>query len=164
MSPEAIVSRHFSQKSDVWSFGVLMWELFSLGQVPFDRPEVEKFSVSAFADWLLLGNQMAPPKYSPIPMQVSPIYSLYPRWILPFFWSWYETMQSCWRLETDDRPTFTEIRAKLDGFVCKKGNDSSPYLILTGNDSDSYVAFEKLDEEMLSCLQIPSAEAIYTSI
>ncbi|OQV15021.1 putative Vascular endothelial growth factor receptor 2 [Hypsibius exemplaris] len=144
MPPEAIVSRHFSQKSDVWSFGVLMWELFSLGQVPFDRPEVEKFSVSAFADWLLLGNQMAPPKYSPIPM--------------------YETMQSCWRLEADDRPTFTEIRAKLDGFVCKNGNDSSPYLILTGNDRDSYVAFEKLDEEMLSCLQIPSAEARYSSI
>ncbi|OWA55033.1 putative Vascular endothelial growth factor receptor 3 [Hypsibius exemplaris] len=123
MPPEAIVSRHFSQKSDVWSFGVLMWELFSLGQVPFDRPEVEKFSASA-----------------------------------------YEAMQICWRLEADDRPTFTDIRAKLDGFLCKNGNDSSPYLILTGNDCNSYAAFEKLDEEMLSCLQIPSAEARYTSI
>ncbi|OQV15413.1 putative Fibroblast growth factor receptor-like protein 2 [Hypsibius exemplaris] len=139
MPPEAIVSRHFSQKSDVWSFGVLMWEIFSMGAVPFDRPDVEKFSTAAFADWLLLGNQMSPPEHCPLAMC--------------------ETMRNCWTLEVEDRPTFTEIRTRLDGFVCKNGSSSNPYLNLTGIDSNPFDNFEELDQEILSCLKIQPADA-----
>lgn len=35
MSPEAILDGKYSVRSDIWSFGVLIWEVFTLGQLPF---------------------------------------------------------------------------------------------------------------------------------
>lgn len=34
MSPEAVLEGDFSTKSDVWAFGVLMWEVFTHGEMP----------------------------------------------------------------------------------------------------------------------------------
>ncbi len=36
MPPEAIERRRFSEKSDVWAFGVLLWEIATLGMVAYD--------------------------------------------------------------------------------------------------------------------------------
>lgn len=35
MPPEAVLEDEFSTKSDVWSFGVLMWEVFTQGEMPY---------------------------------------------------------------------------------------------------------------------------------
>ena len=34
-APEAIFDKQFSSASDVWSFGITMWEIFTFGEKPF---------------------------------------------------------------------------------------------------------------------------------
>lgn len=36
-APEAIRDRLYSNKSDMWSFGILLWEMFSYGRVPYPK-------------------------------------------------------------------------------------------------------------------------------
>jgi len=37
LAPECLVSRQFSVKSDVWAFGVTLWEICNLGRMPYVR-------------------------------------------------------------------------------------------------------------------------------
>ncbi|OWA55029.1 Macrophage colony-stimulating factor 1 receptor 2 [Hypsibius exemplaris] len=130
MPPDAILSRQFSEKSDVWSFGVVLWEMFSLGLVPFDSPDVAKFSAVAFAEWLLEGNQLFRPAHAPNDMV--------------------NLMQSCWSLKPESRSTFTEIWKSLDEMLTKTDTGIS-YLKLETNKSTGRL--DELDRQILDCLQ-----------
>ncbi|OQV26248.1 Macrophage colony-stimulating factor 1 receptor 2 [Hypsibius exemplaris] len=130
MPPDAILYRRFSEKSDVWAFGVLLWEMFSLGLVPFDRPDVAKFSATAFAEWLLEGNQLPRPLLAPLSIA--------------------RLMQLCWDLTPDTRPTFTDLWKNFDQVLCETDNGRS-YLLL-----ETYVPDRRLtdlDQQLLECLK-----------
>lgn len=88
-APEGLAYNRFSTKSDVWAFGVLLWELATYGMSPY--PGVDLTEV-----YLLLerGYRMECP--SGCPHNV------------------YELMKECWQWEATDRPTFKEIRDSLD--------------------------------------------------
>ncbi|CAB3992692.1 tyrosine- kinase Fer isoform X1 [Paramuricea clavata] len=87
-APEALNYTQYTSASDVWSFGVLLWETYSLGNTPYPgkgnketREQVDR------------GYRMPPPLGTPTAI--------------------YDLMKQCWEYEPKDRPQFRTIRAKL---------------------------------------------------
>ncbi|XP_042888408.1 vascular endothelial growth factor receptor 1-like isoform X2 [Penaeus japonicus] len=89
MSVEAIRDRIFSVQSDVWAYGVTMWELFTLGSTPYPGVEVNKDFLTFLED----GNRMDRPKYAN-----QEIYNL---------------LLDCWSAEPLERPTFSLCAERL---------------------------------------------------
>ncbi|XP_073706358.1 tyrosine-protein kinase CSK-like [Garra rufa] len=94
-SPEALREKRFSTKSDVWSFGILLWEIYSFGRVPYPRiplkevvPRVEK------------GYKMDAPDGCPAAV--------------------YDLMKQCWTLDPAGRPSFRLLREKLHHIRAKE--------------------------------------------
>ncbi|XP_037087376.1 tyrosine-protein kinase Btk29A-like [Pollicipes pollicipes] len=87
-SPEVLNYTRFSSKSDVWAFGVLMWEVFTCGKMPYSR-----MKNAEVVERVQLGHVLDRPKYCAKDV--------------------YEVMQKCWRYKSEDRPTFWEIREML---------------------------------------------------
>lgn len=59
LSPETIDKKIFSTPSDVWSFGIVLWELFSLGATPY--PDVR---ADELKDKLNDGYRMEKPEFA----------------------------------------------------------------------------------------------------
>uniref|UniRef100_A0A671R0J9 receptor protein-tyrosine kinase n=1 Tax=Sinocyclocheilus anshuiensis TaxID=1608454 RepID=A0A671R0J9_9TELE len=89
MAPEAIFDKIYTTQSDVWSFGVLMWEIFSLGASPYPGLHIDE----EFCCRLKEGTRMKAPEYSSSEI--------------------YQTMLDCWHGEPCKRPTFTELVERL---------------------------------------------------
>ncbi|XP_008564126.1 PREDICTED: macrophage colony-stimulating factor 1 receptor [Galeopterus variegatus] len=89
MAPESIFDCIYTVQSDVWSYGILLWEIFSLGLNPYPGILVN----SKFYKLVKDGYQMAQPAFAP-----KIIYSI---------------MQACWALEPTCRPTFQQICSLL---------------------------------------------------
>ncbi|KAL4612862.1 inactive tyrosine-protein kinase 7-like [Arapaima gigas] len=86
---ESIFEEDFSTKTDVWSFGVLMWEVFSLGDLPY-----AKLSDEDVLEGLKAGNlKLAAPEICP-----SKVYKL---------------MLRCWAANPKERPSFSEMAGAL---------------------------------------------------
>ncbi|XP_062863986.1 tyrosine-protein kinase receptor [Trichomycterus rosablanca] len=89
MPPEAFLEGIFTCKTDTWSFGVLLWEIFSLGYMPYPcrtNQEVLEFVTS--------GGRMDPPKKCPGPV--------------------YRIMTQCWQHCPEHRPNFSAILERLN--------------------------------------------------
>ncbi|XP_060056501.1 tyrosine-protein kinase SYK isoform X4 [Erinaceus europaeus] len=90
-APECINYYKFSSKSDVWSFGVLMWEAFSYGQKPYRG--MKGSEVSAMLE---KGERMGCPPGCPREM--------------------YELMNLCWTYEVENRPGFVAVELRLRNY------------------------------------------------
>uniref|UniRef100_A0A7N9AMS6 Tyrosine-protein kinase receptor n=1 Tax=Mastacembelus armatus TaxID=205130 RepID=A0A7N9AMS6_9TELE len=89
MPPEAFMEGIFTCKTDTWSFGVLLWEILSLGYMPYPcrtNQEVLEFVTS--------GGRMDPPKGCPGPV--------------------YRIMTQCWQHCPEHRPNFSTILERIN--------------------------------------------------
>ncbi|XP_059182503.1 receptor-type tyrosine-protein kinase FLT3 [Centropristis striata] len=90
MAPESTFHGIYTMKSDVWAYGILLWEIFSLGVTPYPGMKVDH----TFYSMIERGFKMECPYYASE--------------------SVYKMMCKCWALEPCDRPSFS----KLVSFMC----------------------------------------------
>ncbi|XP_055353561.1 mast/stem cell growth factor receptor Kit-like [Paramacrobiotus metropolitanus] len=102
MPPESMMKRVFNQKSDVWSFGVLMWEIFSLGETPYTGSSFNTSNLLEFLTSLCTGMRLERPSLCP-----ASIYSL---------------MLSSWTTSPNQRPEFAQLEKDLTSLI---GDDSA---------------------------------------
>ncbi|XP_038063285.1 uncharacterized protein LOC119733977 isoform X2 [Patiria miniata] len=89
MAPESIFDKVYTSYSDVWSFGVFMWELFQLGGTPYPGVPVDE----EFYNRLKNGYRMCAPDHAPQEI--------------------YHIMLECWNTEAKERPDFSDLVIKL---------------------------------------------------
>uniref|UniRef100_A0A3Q1H0X1 Tyrosine-protein kinase n=1 Tax=Anabas testudineus TaxID=64144 RepID=A0A3Q1H0X1_ANATE len=82
--PEVLLYCKFSSKSDIWAYGVLMWEVYTLGRLPYDRLNNTEIVEQVSRGMRLYRPQLANEKV-------------------------YNIMMTCWHEKPDDRPTFQEL-------------------------------------------------------
>ncbi|XP_004844368.1 tyrosine-protein kinase Mer isoform X3 [Heterocephalus glaber] len=86
---ESLADRVYTSKSDVWAFGVTMWEIATRGMTPY--PGVQNHEMY---DYLLYGHRLKQPEDCLDEL--------------------YEIMFSCWSADPLDRPTFSVLRLQLE--------------------------------------------------
>ncbi|XP_072422066.1 tyrosine-protein kinase ABL1 isoform X2 [Chiloscyllium punctatum] len=88
-APESLAYNKFSIKSDVWAFGVLLWEIATYGMSPY--PGID---LSQVYDLLEKDYRMERPEGCPEKV--------------------YELMRACWKWNPGDRPSFADIHRAFD--------------------------------------------------
>ncbi|XP_069743784.1 tyrosine-protein kinase Mer isoform X2 [Narcine bancroftii] len=85
---ESLADRVFTVKSDVWAFGITMWEIVTRGMTPY--PGIQNHEIY---EYLEANHRLKQP-----PDCLDEVYDI---------------MYSCWRLDPADRPTFSDLNAIL---------------------------------------------------
>ncbi|XP_054572742.1 vascular endothelial growth factor receptor 3 [Eptesicus fuscus] len=85
MAPESIFDKVYTTQSDVWSFGVLLWEIFSLGASPYPGVQINE----EFCQRLKEGTRMRAPELATPAIR--------------------RIMLSCWSGDPKERPAFSEL-------------------------------------------------------
>ncbi|EGW00541.1 Ephrin type-A receptor 10 [Cricetulus griseus] len=96
-APETIQFGHFSSASDVWSFGIVMWEVMAFGERPYWDMSGQDV-IKAVED----GFRLPPPRNCPSPL--------------------HRLMLDCWQKDPGERPRFSQIHSILS----KMGQEPEP--------------------------------------
>ncbi|XP_034846271.1 proto-oncogene tyrosine-protein kinase ROS isoform X1 [Mirounga leonina] len=91
MAPESLMDGIFTTQSDVWSFGILIWEILTLGHQPY--PTHSNLDV---LNYVQTGGRLEPPRNCPDDL--------------------WDLLTQCWAQEADQRPTFHKIQDQLQLF------------------------------------------------
>ncbi|XP_025085386.1 tyrosine-protein kinase TXK-like isoform X2 [Pomacea canaliculata] len=87
--PEVLQYTRFSSKSDVWAYGILMWEVFTCGDMPYK----EKRNIDVVEYVVTQNKRLAKPASAPMII--------------------YQIMMKCWDKDPEIRPSFAELQKQL---------------------------------------------------
>ncbi|XP_023671370.2 epidermal growth factor receptor isoform X1 [Paramormyrops kingsleyae] len=105
MALESILHRTYTHQSDVWSYGVTVWELMTFGTKPYDG-----IPASDIAEVLEKGERLPQPPICTIDV--------------------YMIMVKCWMIDAESRPHFRELVAEFS----KMARDPQRYLVIQGDE------------------------------
>ncbi|XP_073685382.1 ephrin type-A receptor 5 [Garra rufa] len=91
-APEAIAYRKFTSASDVWSYGIVMWEVMSYGERPYWEMSNQDVIKAVEENYRLPGPMDCPTAL-------------------------YHLMMDCWQKDRNSRPKFEEIVSLLDKLI-----------------------------------------------
>lgn len=80
LAPESLLHHRFMYPTDIWSFGLLLWEIFTFGMMPFQEVDMVEHQ-----KLVLEGVRPSKPQHSSLVL--------------------YRIMKSCWRYDSTDRPS-----------------------------------------------------------
>jgi len=102
MAPEALRSNNWSEKTDVWAFGVMLWELTSMGRIPYEHV----VSDDALAAGVCSGSlrlHCSPSTRGPLA----------------------DIISTCWALDPANRPSFSQLQKALNSLALEWRMDES---------------------------------------
>ncbi|XP_019063146.1 epidermal growth factor receptor isoform X2 [Fukomys damarensis] len=105
MALESILHRIYTHQSDVWSYGVTVWELMTFGSKPYDG-----IPASEISSILEKGERLPQPPICTIDV--------------------YMIMVKCWMIDADSRPKFRELIVEFS----KMARDPQRYLVIQGDE------------------------------
>ncbi|XP_045122097.1 fibroblast growth factor receptor 4-like isoform X3 [Portunus trituberculatus] len=126
MAPEALFHRVYTSQSDVWAFGILLWEIMTLGGTPY--PTVP--SVAKLFQLLQEGHRMDKPSNCSLEI--------------------YMIMRECWRYQPTQRPTFKELVEDFDRILTLSSTDDYLNLSLPHLDTPPSSCGSSLTSDILS--------------
>ncbi|XP_067323038.1 fibroblast growth factor receptor 3 isoform X6 [Anolis sagrei] len=130
MAPEALFDRVYTHQSDVWSFGVLLWEIFTLGGSPYPGIPVEELF-----KLLKEGHRMDKPANCTHDL--------------------YMIMRECWHAVPSQRPTFKQLVEDLDRVLTVTSTDeyldlSAPFEQYSPAGQDTHSACSSGDDSVFA--------------
>ncbi|XP_067030323.1 fibroblast growth factor receptor 3-like [Acropora muricata] len=117
-APEALLFGSYTTLSDVWSFGVVLYEIFTVGGCPY--PGINGHQM---ADVLKKGYRMPKPKHVDQHL--------------------YDLMYQCWQQKANDRPMFSMLKTKLSKMI---QNNEEIYINMREYNNDDYGYIDDLFE------------------
>ncbi|XP_078574846.1 uncharacterized protein LOC144861038 isoform X2 [Branchiostoma floridae x Branchiostoma japonicum] len=92
MAYESLFYSVYTTQSDVWSFGVLLWEIMTMGYLPYEGMRGKQMM-----DVIKNGGRLEQPLHCPDEL--------------------FTVMQDCWKTLPEDRPTFPQLKTNLDMII-----------------------------------------------
>ncbi|CAL8304613.1 ephrin type-B receptor 4a isoform X1 [Gadus morhua] len=121
-APEAIAFRKFTSASDVWSYGIVMWEVMSFGERPYWDMSNQDVINAIEQDY-----RLPPPPDCPTHL--------------------HQLMLDCWQKERTSRPRFAEIVSALDKLI---RNPASLKIVAQDGAGPSYPLLDQRGTQTLS--------------
>ncbi|TRY81334.1 hypothetical protein DNTS_029760 [Danionella cerebrum] len=138
MAPESIFDKLYTSQSDVWSFGVLLWEIFSLGASPYPGIQIDEDFCRRLKD----GTRMrAPDNASP------EIYGI---------------MLACWHGEPRQRPTFPGLVEILGDLLQENSLPEMPLNVSESSEDDGFSQASSRPPSQEEIILRPACNSLHT--